>query len=144
MEFRHGSLLDAEGLIVHQCNCVSSDAKGLAKEIFNKYPSSNCYTTSDIRIPGRILVKGNVVNLFGQNTPGKPKTYETKIHREEWFQKGLDELRIYMTFHQINEVSFPFLIGCGMAGGEWKNYYQMLKNFQEKTGFNVVICKLDE
>jgi predicted NodU family carbamoyl transferase len=31
-----------------------------------------------------------------------------------------------------------------MAGGEWKNYYQMLKNFQEKTGFNVVICKLDE
>ena len=35
----NGNLLEAqEQYIIHQCNCVSVNAKTLAKQLFDKYP----------------------------------------------------------------------------------------------------------
>ena len=42
--------------IGHQCNCVTKDAKGLAKQIFDAFPWANDYCTD--RIPGTIKVYG--------------------------------------------------------------------------------------
>ena len=34
---------DDENILVHQCNCVTNHAKGLAKNVFDLYPDANIY-----------------------------------------------------------------------------------------------------
>jgi hypothetical protein len=41
-------------------------------------------------------------------------------------------------------VAFPYMIGCGLAGGNWKIYLGMITNFADRNpNLNVFIYKLD-
>ena len=136
-------------IIVHQTNCLTTNSKGLAKHIFDLYPHSNVYSSGCERIPGKIIVMCNeknptIVNLFGQHKPGKFNNYETKVNREEWFNQGLAELLIYLNENNLNnKVIFPYKIGCGLAGGNWDNYYKMICDFNEVYSGEVVIYKIE-
>lgn len=51
-----GDLLDSPcTYIVHQCNCKTTYAKGLAKSLFDKFPHANCYDgeAKTTRRPGK-------------------------------------------------------------------------------------------
>lgn len=90
MKIINGDLLDAkEEFILHQCNCKTKYAKGLSKTMFSRYPSADVYTIKYKRVPGKIFtVTENgktIINLFGQNYPGKPRKYETMEQRLIWF-----------------------------------------------------------
>ena len=136
---KNGNLLDAtEEYIVHQCNCKTNYPKGLSKEMFKKFPSANDYKDNIKRKPGTIKVHGRVINLFGQKYPGKPRSYETKEQRIEWFKQGLDEIKKL----KPNSLAFPYQIGCGLAGGEWDEYYKILKKLENDLGILVVIYKI--
>lgn len=44
----------------------------------------------------------------------------------------------------LESVAFPYLVGCGIAGGNWQKYKQMLDSFAsnvEKLGVKVVIYR---
>lgn len=124
--------------ICHQCNCVTNKAKGLANDIFNKYPWADVYYNRKIRDkPGSIYVKGDgkekrlVINLFGQFYPGSAKySSDSKEMRELWFKKGLDEIA---KIKGIDSIAFPYLIGCGMAGGKWEIYKGFLDEFAKNN-----------
>lgn len=139
-----GDLLDAEEqYIAHQCNCVTPKASGLALYLYNKFPYSNVYLRRGIDNhhdkPGTIQVSGNgedkryVINMFSQYYPGgawddfKNDTYSL---REEYFKKCLNEIS---QLPNINSVAFPYKIGCGLAGGNWDNYLNMIKDFADKN-----------
>lgn len=132
--------------IAHQCNCLTKDSKGLAKLIFNKFPYANCYdnenkSLSRRDIPGTFkIMKSNneddprIINIFGQWIPGKinskyllkyPKYQninETNEIRLEWFKQAIKSLE-----DEVNStVAIPNKIGCGLAGGDWSKYYQVL------------------
>lgn len=63
-----GNVLNAkEQYIAHQCNCVSNDAKTLAKDIFEKFPSANTYHLS--RTPVTISVHDRIINMYAQYYP---------------------------------------------------------------------------
>jgi len=139
---------DGKELIVHQTNCITQRGKGLAKVIFSRYPSANCYKKRRKRgamadIPGTIQhVKFTpVVNLFGQFNPGKPRKRgtDTKQLRLEYFRSGL-EATLNLPFKRV---SLPWQIGCGLAGGSWPEYlkiiHQLAKAHPEKT---ITIFKL--
>ena len=67
-----------DGFICHQCNCVTLKSAGLAKLIFMKYPDANTYIdTLRTRTYGTIDVIGNVVNMYAQYKPSKPKNSES-------------------------------------------------------------------
>jgi len=77
-----GDLLEAdEQYIIHQCNCkTTGDAAGLAAAIFKKYPKANVYKNRPKEsVPGTIVIRGNVIALYGQYYPGKIKWNSEKV-----------------------------------------------------------------
>lgn len=145
VEFKKGSIFDSPFPILHQCNCVTRESAFLAKEIFEKYPFSNTYRDREKpSFPGTVSVlqgkksKKIIINLYGQYYPGKSKyPSDSKEKRLFWFRKGLEMLKDY----EFEALSVPFRIGCGSAGGNWDDYYGLLKEFSE-SGTRVVIYKL--
>ena len=111
------------------------------------------------RIPGEILIRQPpdglehgaeawsqgpiVVNLLAQRFPGKPGAAITDNarYREAYFQKCLGALRSSVDaevakrkgsqggFQSRLNVVFPDKIGCGLAGGDWKIYRQMITDW---------------
>jgi O-acetyl-ADP-ribose deacetylase (regulator of RNase III) len=138
-----GDLLahDADYL-VHQCNCRTTRAWGLAYSLFGSFPHADTYTVpSDPklapmppkRVPGTLTVHGGpgtglrgVINLYGQDAPGKASAAETKAQRLTWFQNALLQLA---DVPDLKSVAFPHGIGCGLAGGSWRQYEAALVEF---------------
>ena len=162
----HKNLLESdEPLIVHQTNCISTNSKGLASEIFKKYPYADVYSCrrkqnnnnaipDDWDIPGTISIKkGNgpiIVAMFAQYDKGNVgHSYLLSLEkdnqelREKWFKKCLKEIKIYMIANSIKSVGFPYKIGCGLAGGNWEIYNEMIEEFSKDAPFIVNIYKLE-
>jgi len=151
MQIITGNILDCEGFIIHQCNCQTTGNRGLATQIFNRFPYSNIYNKNVNRIPGTICITHNVIGLFSQNKPGKPNKYETKQMRIEWFISCLQQLSTMLLVNFDNNsyvsniLNFPYGIGCGLAGGDWDTYSSILSQFAETyPQFVVRIVKLPE
>ena len=138
--------------IAHQCNCTTTNnASGIAKSIFDKYPYSEIYTkrTQEDK-PGTIQIFGDgtpdkrfIINMFGQVNPGKPSTPKSPSDgyniRELYFIRCLKEI---LKIKDLESIGFPYGIGCGLAGGDWKIYYALLEMFAKKTEAEVILYKL--
>jgi AAA+ ATPase superfamily predicted ATPase len=114
-----------------------------------------------------------IINMFGQFLPSKPCKYniskyygqieyakhikfidntdeETYQQRLQWFKNCLDQIGMILSSssHNTTEVpthtiAFPYEIGCGLAGGIWKDYYNMLYNFSlTYPNLNILIVRL--
>ena len=143
--------------ICHQCNCISTTGRGLAVDIFNKYPSANVYKRKhkfdDYSAVGTIEVfdvdDNHVVNLYAQYRPSKIESGGgTRAFRKQWFKECLDELHEYLiaNAHDHATVAFPYLIGCGLAGGNWNEYHALILDFAENISdvAKVVIVKRED
>ena len=148
----HGDLLSANGVqfIVHQTNCVSKGAQGLARSIFQRFPYADVYArraaTGRKDTPGTIDVRGGdrggdrgggdghrqgIIGVFGQHGPGKPKggadgAFDSRAARLGWFAQGLAAIA---RIPHLRSVAFPFQIGCGLAGGDWPSFRAALEAF---------------
>lgn len=153
------SILNAQEPICQQCNCVTLISHGLSKQIADKYPWADVYkrrkpktknSTSEPSTPGTILIDKNedktVIHMFGQVFPGKPNAYakyyphvkldDCTSKRIEYFKLCLEQLDLL----KLNDpVAMPYKIGCGLAGGSWDIYQQMLHNCSTK----IILYKLD-
>mmetsp|Transcript_24468 Transcript_24468/g.31960 ORF Transcript_24468/g.31960 Transcript_24468/m.31960 type:complete len:586 (+) Transcript_24468:53-1810(+) len=136
--------------ICHQTNCITKGARGLAKAIFEKYPTTNIYKSATKRIPGEVIINdvGNgqqfVVHLFGQDNPGKSRNMKQKSQRLMWFQDCLEKLSCHVNLNP-GTVAFPFNIGCGLAGGVWSEYLSAIYKFAESLqDSRVVVCRLED
>lgn len=142
-----GDILECDSkYIVHQCNCVSASASGLAGYLFNKYPYADVYSE---RIQGRyihkageIYIRGNgedqryVINAMGQICPGPSKEKratdfwhyipDQPQHREQYFSSCLKQIA---QIPELDSIAFPWKIGCGLAGGSWDRYKMVLDHF---------------
>ncbi len=156
---KEGDLLKAtEQYIVHQTSCRVRRGLGLAKVIFDRFPHANVYKIKSQAWsvasvgkqhsrPGTIDVRGGtggngrgVINLMGQDHPGKrPEAWED---RQIYFTWGLTCIA---EIEGLRSVAFPHGIGCGLAGGRWRNYEAMLRDFATRVApVRVVIYKLPE
>lgn len=140
IEIVTGDLFEAkEKYLCHQCNCVTNTAAHLAKDVFEKFPHSDIYTSrTEADKPGTIIIKGNgqdqrfVVALLGQYYPGRPKyplsSLDGAAVREKYFYRCL--LRLSQ-IPDLESVAFPWRIGCGAAGGDWEHYIGKINNFAQ-------------
>jgi len=155
IRFVYGNILsDAnETYVAHQCNCVSVGSKGLAKALFDVYPYAN--TDKDRTKPsdpGTVVVCGNenagqrlVVNMMSQLLPGKSTTARDQPnHRIQWFVQCLQAISDYARSHPDlkRSIAFPWMIGCGLAGGLWATYARLLYNFAHQFKFDVSVYRL--
>jgi O-acetyl-ADP-ribose deacetylase (regulator of RNase III) len=164
METIKGDLcLAPQKYIAQQCNCLTVRGHGLAKTISQFYlwadpyssrkpmGSRNCAIPQDRDVPGtiRVLTDGNnkaVICMFAQWAPGKSLAYssypeyakDTKDAREEWFRQCLEAMKLLDT----DEIAFPYGIGCGLAGGNWKRYEEMIEEFALTSGKKCIIYNL--
>lgn len=153
----NGSILDSEvKYICHQCNCVTTNSKGLASKIFGKWPCANTYSNRLISgvpsVPGSIdiiKVKNHesnleqfIINMYGQYYPGTskyPNNQKDGIKsREQYFRHCLIELS---KLHNLESVAFPYGIGCSLAGGHWPTYLSMIKEFANNVDAKIFIYK---
>jgi O-acetyl-ADP-ribose deacetylase (regulator of RNase III) len=138
-----GDLLECDTkYIVHQCNSTSVNSSGIARAIFDKFPYSNIYAPRhDVHYqdaPGTIIVKGNgkeqryVINLIGQFFPGRPSDgiydEDSYAHRKDYFFQGLKAIS---KIENLESVAFPYLCGCGLAGGNWEDYLKLIDKFAD-------------
>ena len=143
-KIKTGNILQAtQDYIVHQTNCITKQAAGLAGALFKKYAYANTYTNR-VRPhrPGTCSIhtseqQPNIVNLYGQYLPGKPKAEgsDTKAQRLRYFEQALAKLRIKLreSNKQNITIAVPWKIGCGLGGGEWAQYEKALKRWTTNT-----------
>ena len=135
-------------IFCHQVNCKGVMGAGIAKQIKDKYPKVfNTYKKkcNAIKNPlgdyqwvytndGRICI-----NMFSQDGYGRDKKYTDY----EAFKKCLDDMA--EVFNSLscevpfrakygNVIAFPYMIGCGNAGGDWNTVLALLQEFENKVG----------
>ena len=163
-----GDLLKAdEAYIAHQCNCVTTHAGGLAAELFRRFPYADTYAGRKFPIDddaaraqfGTIDVLGDgisqrrVINVYAQLYPGRATTPsttniphfldDTVVGRLAAFAKCLDAI-VQRVKGTTDVVAFPDHIGCGLAGGDWPTYRQLIKDTAETQHVYFTIYKKEE
>ena len=136
-------LTATENFIVHQCNCTSKHAAGLARQIFQTFPNANTYTSvPNNRRPGEISIHHqqtgtpSIVNIYGQYYPGAPQQHghDNATTRQRNFTQALHSFADYLqrTREGIVSIAIPHKIGCGLAAGIWPIYHRMILEFQDE------------
>lgn len=129
--------------IGQQCNTTGYVAKGLSSVIFKTYPEANAYKKGHVRIPGTAEIKTPVVNLFGQVKAGKSGTKDdTRDDRVSYFISSLKDFytkaRLLKPTGKIL-LALPKGIGCGLAGGDWNVYRNILEEFADNNQDLVIL-----
>jgi hypothetical protein len=140
--------------LVHQINVVTKTCKGLAESIEKKFPYNKVYGINIEKKFGDVILKSSnnkpyIANIVGQIGPSKPgnyakqynilpntDTYQTRLNA---FKSALDKLSNEIKNSYINHILFPHGIGCGLAGGDWTKYEQLIKDFRKIIPSNIQI-----
>ena len=159
-------------LIVQQCNCLTVKAHGLSEYLGRKVGANpyskrraiscrrNLAVKEDRSKVGTIRVYSrkqtrpyHVACLFAQFTPGKPNVYYQDVcaehnivddveNRLRWFKQCLGRLATKANTLKCKTVAFPYGIGCGLAGGDWKVYSAIITEWAQQQRFKVIFMKL--
>ena len=147
----HSSILDVEeGIICHQVNCIGVMKAGLAKQVKARWPdvfkqyASLCQSCKDM--PGQLLGKVQdiavsdklvIANCFGQVYPGNGlmTCYEAWKHI-------ITQLLDAASYFGSNAIHLPYMVGCGLAGGDWKVMSEVLENGFKGHDVEVMLHKL--
>ena len=143
-----GNILRAhDDIIMHQTNCTAKVAAGLAKDLFKRYPRANVYRNRKSNAkPGSIQIieqeegKPTVINCNAQVYPGKASYVgpDSSNARRAMFNKCLHEVQCYISSRTETtlSVAVPWRIGCGLAGGDWEDYHQIIIEWAENMKKN--------
>ena len=148
-----GNLLNSKAdVIAHQTNCAGVMGAGVALQIkeqllaegeYLKYVGFCNNTPSKEQLGGMQLLKTKdhrlVANLFGQNRPqscGIATDYDA-------LKKALNTLHRWAKYSHFS-VAVPGLLGCGLAGGDWKVVRQLLEEIFSDDDVSLEIVYFDE
>ena len=136
------------GIICHQTNCIGVMGGGIALSIRQKWPEvyeqyiKYCKQYNDSRcILGDVqtVILGTnlfVANCFGQLKPG----YGLMTDYTAW-DKILPQLAENAIYLNESDIHFPWMIGCGLAGGDWNIMRSKIENFFDGSSIQVYIHK---
>ncbi len=147
----HSNLLEVKsGIICHQVNCIGVMGAGLALQIRNKWPmvfnqyKDDCkqFMAHPDKMLGHVLdvsVEPSLVvaNCFGQVFPsnvGRQTDYEAW----DTILAKLQDLSNYFAL----DINFPYMIGCGLAGGDWDMMSEKIERQFGKSQTMAFIHKL--
>lgn len=148
----HSNILEVKsGIICHQVNCIGAMGAGLALQIRNKWPvvfknyKEECklHAKDPTRLLGKVqdtFISENLViaNCFGQVYPGRNGVM---TNYDAW-DEILNNLNDVGNFFSL-ELHFPYMIGCGLAGGNWDVIFgKIMDKFGEGKSTKVFIHRL--
>ncbi len=125
-------------IIAHQVNCKFVMGGGVALALRKRWPivyknyialGEECNKSSEEWLGTCQIVKIDqnryVANLFGQDDLGYEKCYTNYAALET----ALKELLFHVEYMELKTIAFPWLMSCGLAGGDWS----IVKPLIEKT-----------
>ena len=140
-----------EGIICHQTNCIGVMGGGIALQIRDKWPKvyadyrEECeiFTSKPEHLLGHVqdvLVKDNLVvaNCYGQVFPGTGCMTDYKA-----WDAILDKLKDLSNYFNL-DLHFPWMIGCGLAGGDWNVMRKKIENAFSGHKTKVFIHRLEQ
>lgn len=156
VRYKSGDLAKDPTLVkVHQVNCQGVMGSGVAKSIRAEYPKVYkaykrlCETKDTSELLGNaqfVDVGFNtvVVNLFGQLNYGRNGLYTDY----KALKRALKEIKYVLTYVSdyifYDEMAFPYMIGCGLGGGNWNIVQSLILNeFQDWSG-EIIFVKYDK
>lgn len=119
-----------ETIIAHQTNCMGVMGSGVAKALRAKYPDlfgqykvycdevglhNLLGTTQFVETEGKVIA-----NMFGQYRYGRDKQHTDYLALMECFEA----VNSYALKNGLS-IALPYLIGCGLGGGEWSVVFDM-------------------
>ena len=172
MSYQTGDIFERSDLnmILHQANCFHLMNAGVAYKIREYYLNTviadkktpygdmsklGTFSTSleTNKNSGKELL---IVNLYGQFHPGRYELNEnaidSKVNRLSYLSNALHRfaefLQIYMMdLIEENKCQFiigvPWLIGCGIAGGDYNQTFEIFKKIFSPLAKNVKIVFVD-
>lgn len=132
----------------HQCNTKGVMGAGIAKTIKQLYPDVykeyKLFCQNNKKVLGTTqLVKSNegkyIANIFGQDDyrgRGLKTNYKA-------LRKALEELHYKMIGLNLKTLSIPYLIGCGLGGGDWEIVDQIINDIFGESSITCYICKFE-
>jgi O-acetyl-ADP-ribose deacetylase (regulator of RNase III) len=146
----NGDILKAPvKIIVHQANCQNAMASGIAKLLRATYPEVYDADTEAAKAKENKL--GNVsftetkdgkflvINLYGQLFPGT----DSRKTNYEAYHNGLEKVKIIGEELDYPTIGIPYLMGCGLAGGNWTICETIIKEVFKDYKGDVLICRLE-
>ena len=141
MKIISGNLLTSTvPVIVHQCNCFHTMGSGIAKILKEEHPEvfeadlttkfgdkSKLGTFSKAQIKNHVSLK-YVFNLYSQYNFGKGLRTDYLA-----LEEGFAEILYWCSVHNIKRIGIPYLIGCGLAGGDENTVLSILEKVQKET-----------
>jgi hypothetical protein len=160
-----GDILETEcDVLLHQTNCRTNSAKGLAEQIFEMLPECNIYKgrrakTHSVgshclqKVRPRSWFSGPifVAHVFGQDR-AKLDGIVREPRRPEWFARGLKKAceEVWDNRKECKNttrprIAMPRLIGCGLAGGCELEYFNIIcRNAELFGGIDFELVCLEE
>ena len=131
MKIINKDLLTVEkGIICQQCNCLGSMGAGIALSIKNKWNIvyriyRDIYERQGLHLGEIQLVRVSnelvVCNMMCQKYYGR----EAKLYTDYDAVKTAFK-KLYDTVGRTVQIYIPYNMGCGLAGGNWKEYSRIV------------------
>lgn len=171
-----GDVFDApaDALIIHQGNCLTRRALGIAATIATRFPYADVYaermamaespnvaTPESRGIPGTVVIRGwreretdaparEFGMLMAQYAPGSPGKHFKAIVDASPYTDSRESRLVYFAAAleaipaSYRRIAVPWKIGCGLAGGDWAVYERLLRTWAAATGRDVTVYKQRE
>lgn len=146
-----GDLLASDCTFIgHQCNCMMGFGAGIAGQIRKEFTDAYRVFASDRRpsedkLGDLTFIEEDpywIFNLYGQYYFGgqDPKGFDTVY---EAFESALNKMLIKVPeiakLNNIDDIKIglPYLIGCGLAGGDWSTVYSIIERQSQKHNLDI-------
>ena len=157
MEIKHydGDVLTSTAeVIAHQTNCMGVMGAGIALQIAKKYPEVEkeyiefCGICKRIRdknpndtkpLGTTMLVPTHdgkaIANVFGQHSIGRGR----RMTDYEALCNALTDLFMLMEIKGYKTLALPYLMSCGIAGGDWEIVSAIISSVFRDTDITIEI-----
>lgn len=132
-----GDIFDSSAdAILHQVNCQGVMGAGIAKQVRDKFPdvyqdykelcNGHKGRTSELLGTAQVCIKGDrrtdIVNLFAQDRYGRNGMRYTNYAALRKCLKYVNDMYVGKS------VAIPYLMGCGLGGGDWGIVSQIIED----------------
>lgn len=143
MKIVDGDILTVQsGFLLHQANCRGKHGAGLARSLSRKWPDrfiryrDYCQSFGERGLGVSILCGRDptIVHILGQVEIGAGTDYEA-------VEKALIDFNKQRQFRFMDwPVSVPYGMGCGIGGGDWSIYSQILqRHLPDATVYRLIL-----
>lgn len=148
------ALLNGEiDYLVHQTNCVGGFGSGIAGQIrkhipeaYQSYKENYEFWTGIGKgnIPlGNISIGGKVIHLHSQLNYGRGERHTNYGAMASGFERMRAILEDMNEYTDELVIGLPYLMGCGLGGGDWEVVYELIEHCLAPSFKEVIIYKLE-